>query len=98
MKIKRRFPNYFTGFEVTEHEVSSKEELLEIPWIKAYKEIKNHMGMFYSPNESKKYDPNAPDHLMSLSRREDGSVCFFVVGYIFGNGAELGLEDYQNFL
>ena len=97
MKIKRRFPNYFTGFEETEHDVNSKEELLEIPWIKAYKEIKHHMGVFYSPKDSV-YDENAPDYLMSLSRRSDGSVCFFVVGYIFGSGADLGLEDYTKFL
>jgi hypothetical protein len=96
MRLKRRFPSFFEGFEETEHEVNSKEELLAIPWIKAYDEIPNHMGMFYSPNESKKYDPNAPDYLMSLSRRKDDSVCFFVVGYIFGDGKDLGLEDYKN--
>ena len=98
MKIKRRFPNFFSGFEETEHEVNSLAELLEIPWIKAYDEIPNHMGMYYSPNESKKYDSNAPDHLMSLTRGKDDKVIYFVVGYIFGNGKDLGLEDYQNFI
>jgi hypothetical protein len=100
MKIKRRFPNFFSGYEdqMTEHEVNTKEELLAIPWIKAYENIPNHMGVFYSPNDSKKYDLNAPDHLMSLTRGKDGKVIFFVVGYIFGDGAELGLEDYTKFL
>jgi len=40
MKVKRRFPNFFSGYEdqKTEHEVSSKEELMEIDWIKSYKD------------------------------------------------------------
>jgi hypothetical protein len=36
MKIKRRFPNYFSDFEETEHEVSTKKELMNIEWIKKY--------------------------------------------------------------
>lgn len=33
MKVVRQFPNFFEGYdnEKTEHEVNSKEELLEIP-------------------------------------------------------------------
>jgi len=96
MKIKRRFPNFFSGFEVTEHEVSSKEELLEIEWVKSLLEIPNHIGIFYSPNESN-YDSTLPDHLMSLTQGED-EVIYFVVGYIFGDGKELGLENYINFI
>jgi hypothetical protein len=96
MKIKRRFPNFFSGFEETEHEVNTLDELLEIPWIKAYEEIPNHMGVFYSPNDSK-FEP-APDYLMSLMHDKDGEVIYFVVGYIFGDGKELGLKDYKDFL
>jgi len=94
MRLKRRFPNFFEGFEETEHEVNTQDELLEIPWIKAYDEIPNHMGVFYAP---KNY-PDSPDYLMSLSRGEDDEVIFFVVGYIFGDAKELGLEDYTKFL
>jgi hypothetical protein len=94
MKVKRRFPNFFSGFEETEHEVTTQEELLEIPWIKAYDEIPNHMGVFYAPKDH----PDYPDYLMSLARKEDGEVIFFVVGYIFGDARELGLEDYTKFL
>ena len=46
MKIKRRFPNFFTGFEETEHEVNSNEELMAIDWISSYKYIPNHLGVF----------------------------------------------------
>jgi hypothetical protein len=96
MKVKRRFPNFFSGYEdqMTEHEVNTKEELLAIPWIKAYENIPNHMGVFYAPRDYS----DSPDCLMSLTRGKDGKVIFFVVGYIFGDGAELGLEDYTKFL
>jgi hypothetical protein len=94
MRVKRRFPNFFSGFEETEHEVKTKEELLAIPWIKAYDEIPNHMGIYYEPRD---YE-DSPDLLISLNRGVSGKVIYFVVGYIYGNGKDLGLEDYKNFL
>jgi hypothetical protein len=103
MKIKRRFPNFFSGFEETEHEVNSLNELLEIEWIKNYNNIPNHMGIFYSPNPIRetyplfKYD-EYPDFLMSLTRDNDGKIIYFVVGYIYGNGEDLELKDYNEFL
>jgi len=33
-KLRRRFPNCFTGYEETEHEFSTLEEMLEIDWVK----------------------------------------------------------------
>ena len=97
MKIKRRFPNYYSGFEdeMTEHEVNSREELLEIPWVKNLTEIPNHMGMFYSPNTSR--FETVPDILMSLTRDENKTV-YFAVGYIYGSGKDLGLENYENYI
>lgn len=97
MKIKRRFPNYFSGFEETEHEVNSKKELLNIDWIKNYKDIPGWMGLYYSPNNSKNGNVPNPDFLMSLSKEKD-KVIYFVVGYIYGDGSELGLEDYKNYV
>jgi len=94
MKIKRRYPNFFTGFEETEHEVSTKEELMNIDWIKNYNKIPNHMGVFYSP---KSFD-DSPDMLMSLAKDNNGKVIYFVVGYIYGDAKELGLEDYKNYV
>jgi len=88
MKIKRRFPNFFSGFEdlETEHEVSSKEELMNIPWIKEYDDIPGHIGVFYSPCTLK----DSPDLLMTLTQ----DMMYFVVGYIYGDGSQLGLENY----
>ena len=94
MKIKRRYPNFFSGFEETEHEINSNEELLEIPWIKEYNKIPGYMGVFYSP---KTFNDN-PDYLMSLSKDKDNKVVYFVVGYIFGDGKELGLKDYIKYV
>jgi hypothetical protein len=94
MRLKRRFPNFFSGFEETEHEVNSFDELMEVPWIKAYTENPKFAGMFYSPNDSK--FETSPDYLMALWHKDDGSITFFVVGYIFGDGEELGLKDYIN--
>jgi hypothetical protein len=104
MKIKRRFPNFFEGFEETEHEVNTREELLNIDWVKNLCGIPNHMGMYYAPSHAReKYDAlkpdEYPDFLMSLTRHgKDGKVVYFVVGYIYGNGKDLGLEDYNDFI
>lgn len=91
MKVKRRFPNYFTEFEETEHEINSKEELLELDWIKQLKNDDRWVGLYYSP---KTFNDN-PDYLMSLFRRGDGKISYFVIGYLFGDGKELGLTDYN---
>ncbi|MFA5366354.1 MAG: hypothetical protein WC333_00325 [Dehalococcoidia bacterium] len=96
MKIKRRFPNFFEGFEETEHEVNTREELLNLDWVKNYEKIVGHMGLFYSPGST--FVDGAPDFLMSLVRQNDGKVIYFVVGYIYGSGKDLGLEDYINFI
>lgn len=92
MKIKRRFPNYFSGFEESEHEVNSLEELHEIEWIKSYKSITSHIGVFYSVGSSK------GDYLMSLGRDSNNKIYYFVVGYIFGSGASLGLKEYSDYI
>lgn len=95
MIIKRRFPNFSTGFEETEHDVANNQELLAIDWIANYSEIPNYLGVFCSKNE---YE-DEPSYLMSLAWSEsDKRVIYFVVGYIFGNPSELGLEDYNEFI
>jgi len=94
MKVKRRYPNYFSGFDETEHEINTLEELKEIDWIKGYDKIPGHMGVFYSPAGMK----GSPDLLMSLSKGEDDEVIYFVVGYIYGDAKELGLKNYLDYI
>jgi hypothetical protein len=94
MKIKRRFPNFFTGFEETEHEVNSNEELMAIDWISSYKDIPNHLGVFCEKSKN-----DSPSYLLSLTwDNTEKEVIYFVVGYIFGNPDELGLQDYNDFI
>lgn len=92
MKIKRRYPNYFTGFDETEHEVNSLSELLEIPWIKEFYKNPDFLGLFYS----KGLCDDSPDLLMAVwNNNEEGiPVIYFIVGYIYGNGQSLGLEEF----
>ena len=91
MKIKRRYPNCSSGFEVTEHEVTSREDIYQIDWIKEYSMIPGSMGIFYSPASYECY----PDVLMHLRKTDSGRVVYFAVGYIFdGKGEDLGLENY----
>jgi hypothetical protein len=93
MKLKRRFPNFFTGFEETEHEVNSLEDLHNIDWIKHLNEIPNWLGLYYSPSGS----ATGPNYLMSLTQGED-EVVYFVIGYLYGSGKDLGLQDYKEII
>jgi hypothetical protein len=94
MIVKRRYPNSFSGFEETEHEVNSNEELLELDWIKSYDDLDGFVGMFYSPRS---FD-DSPDKLMALSREKSGEFIYFVVGYIYGDATELGLTNYTDYM
>jgi hypothetical protein len=90
MKIKRRFPNFFTvdDEDLTEHEVSSFEELVNIDWIK--NSIDEGGIVAYSVNNySASYN-----HLMMVFDEKT----YFVVGYIFGDGKELNLKDYKELI
>lgn len=90
MKIKQRFPNYFSGFEPKEFEVTNNEELNNLKWLKDVASSPNHYGFFYS-----KGSQDTPDLLMALVTDPDNfNVKHFVIGYIFGDATELGLEDY----
>lgn len=92
MIIKRRYPAFFTGFEETEHEVSTKEDVLNINWIKDIQKVPGHYGIFYSPSGLK----DSPDVLMTLNDNGTSTKrIYFAVGYIIGGkGSDLGLEDY----
>lgn len=93
MKIKRRIPNFIYGVEETEHNVNSKEELLELEWVQNLKRANRWMGLYYSSNGE-----SENDYLMSLVRTKDGKVLYFVVGFIYGDGKDLGLTDYKTMI
>ena len=87
MKVKRRFPNFFTGFEATEHEVSNYDELIQIDWIKHL--IEKPAKLSYSKSSFN----DTPSLLMATDCDNDSK--YFVVGYIYGNPEELGLTDFN---
>lgn len=100
MIVRRRFPNFFSGFEddITEHEVNSYEELMEIPWLKDKKDINGHIGIFFSPdNPDHPGTSDRPDYLMTLSKGKTETI-YFVIGYIFGDGKKLGLTNYLDYI
>ena len=82
MKIKRKIPNVFgiIKLEGGEDDIYSKTDLMQLDWTKD-KEI------FY------KDGPNL-DYLMTVNRCDD-TYFGTVIGYIFGSGKELGLEEYD---
>jgi hypothetical protein len=92
MKIKRRFPNYFSGFPETEHEVSNYEEFVNIDWIKNATEMSGHHVLAYSKSNS----ADRPHLLMTFSGYDEkygGCKNWFVIGYLFGDPSEIGLKS-----
>ena len=85
MKIKKRIPNKFeiiTKLNGDEDDVSSKEELCSLDWIKEFKEV------FYKTSDGF-------DYLVIVDSLRD--VYFgTVIGYIFGSGKDIGLEECEH--
>jgi hypothetical protein len=98
IKIKRRFPNCFSGFEETEHCINSRKELEQINWVENI--IKNKT--FYSLAISKSTKLDIPHLLMSLNSYDaeyGGCKSWWVVGYIFGDSIdELDLPEYEKLI
>lgn len=85
MKLKRRFPNYFSGFDDEQevvYEINTIEEFKSLDWIKV----------------DRKYAHSENRYLLVLDRYSEihGGYCtWFVIGYIIeGNASEFGLEEY----
>jgi hypothetical protein len=91
IKIKRRFPNYFSGFEETEHFIDSREELEKIGWVNDVINNKSFYCLGISKSERN-------SHLMVLNNYDvnyGGCKSYWVIGYISGeNIDDLNLPDY----
>lgn len=95
MIVRKRYPNYVTGLEVTEHDVNSKKELHEIDWIKNW--MMDGWTIAYCPKQKTNQSEiiqTEPDYLIGFKSKES----YFVIGYIFGDGLELGLSNYENLI
>lgn len=93
MKIKQRRPNYFSGFD-EEAEINTLDELKAIPFVQNAINIKNFHGLY----NSKRSRPDIPDVLMALYEYDNkygGCKIWWAIGYIFGDGNSLGLDEYH---
>lgn len=96
MKIKQRFPNYCEGFEEEEADVQTLDELKSIPFVKRAIESKNFYGLY---NSKSSFQDN-PDILMALYNYDEkygGCKTWWAIGYIYGSGNELGLEEWEKY-
>lgn len=86
------YPRKFNSDYVPQ-EVSSKEELENIDWVSSFKDTPGFIGLFCSPQMS-----GEPDALMLVHEDEDnpGKTKHWVIGYIYGSGVKIGLDDYNN--
>jgi hypothetical protein len=97
MKIQQRRPNYFDGFEDEEANINTLEELKLISFVQNAINYKGFYGLF----NSKSSFPDAPDILMALynyDEKYNGCKIWWAIGYIFGDGNSLGLEEYSKYI
>ena len=76
MILTRRFPNYFTGFEETTHQVNNMEEMLAIDWVKNASEVDKFKRFSLSFHPAMGGFP-AQNHLMA---EYEGGDVYFVIG------------------
>jgi len=84
-KIRRRYPNSFSGFEETEHNIDTREELVQIDWVKDMINNPNHHSLAID-KEDGGYD--RPHSLMTVTHYDEeygGCKLHWVVGYIWGD-------------
>lgn len=94
-KVKRRFPNFFTGFEETEHVVKNKEELENIEWVRKFIENETFHTLAISD------DGYGYPMLMVFNNYDEeynGCKEWWVIGYIIegDNLDNLELPDSRN--
>jgi hypothetical protein len=94
-RIKRRYPNYVSGFEETENEVDTIEELKEIDWVKKMINNPNHHSLAIDKEERR---DDIPHSLMTVTHYDEeygGCKLHWVVGYIWGDDVDdLGLPEW----
>jgi len=82
-KIRRRFPNSFSGFEETEHTVNNREDLENIDWVSHIIKLKS----YYSLAVSETNDDNIQALMVFDNYDENYGGCksWWVIGYIYGD-------------
>lgn len=76
-RLRRRFPNYVSGFPETIHEISSEEEFLKIDWIEAM----TKQAGFYRFSQNEIGGPNPGSQVALMLELNEGKN-FFVIGWL----------------
>lgn len=88
VKVKRRFPNFVSGFDETEHTVYSMEELLEVDWIKHITDGESFHKLAIGREERE----DIPDTLMVVTHYDQeygGCKLWWVIGYVLEGDLDL---------
>ena len=100
--VRRRYPNYFSGFEETEHPIDNLQDLESIDWVNNATTIKGHHCLAISTDDGK-YKKEGEDKvhtLMALTHYDEeygGYKKWWAIGYIIGGEAgELELPEWTD--
>lgn len=88
MKVRKRLLVKQDGYKIIQHEVENLKELLEVYWIKAIMNSKDSIGLCYSDGPD---IDDSVDLLLYKSENNRGEFEYQVIGYLYGDGKELGL-------
>ena len=93
MILKRRFPNYFTGFKETEHPIKNLKDIYNIEWVKD--------GLALNEDSKLAYSNTGKENVYSLMllsnyvEKYGGYKVWFVIGYLIDiDIVSLGLENW----
>lgn len=89
MIVKRRYPNYFSGFEETEYNFKTVDELKEIDFIKGFMESPG----FTKLSIAKSTVNISYSHLMA-EYNNDGKHTWWAIAYFPDGYGDLELDDF----
>lgn len=91
MKFKQHLPSYVSGFDddLEQADITCLHDVYSLNCVKKALTKTNSIGVFYGDNGP------TQDLLMHLYKNNNGIVEWTVLGYIYGKGYELGLQDYE---
>ena len=99
--IRRRFPNYCTGFEETEHQINNRQDLESIDWVKHAFENKQTYCLAISVDDgSYRREGEKLIHTLMIVTNYDeefgGCKGWWAIGYIIGDNVdELDLPEWE---
>lgn len=99
-KVRRRYPNYMTGFEETEHFIDTRDELEKVDWVDNWKSASGFHTLAIS-KATRDYEQGQHSLMALLNYDEKFSGCktWWVIGFITGEPIdELELEEWDSLI